>query len=389
MENQNVTVVAEPVQIAGGDAPASFDELDRLIPSKPEPRATPKEEKVQAKEEPKPEKEVKSKDEPKVEAKESKDAAKQDAKEKAPEDAKAQEALAKEIKHFKLKSGDQETEVRSDALVPVKIAGKTEMVSLQDVVNNYSGATHLNRQYAEFKKERETFDSHRTDLNTAVATAHDLLVGKKDLRGFVEYVAEAMGGDPKAIYADMMAKMEASIEQYAQMSPEDRKRMRAEEELSYYRQREETNRAQKAEAKQKEAKQQTLKQVLETHNVDIDTFESRYKELSKLGSYKEEEITPEMVVTYHKNMVTFDTVDKLITQYAPELENKDKEIERIAALSIQTQATPEEIEAVVKQLYDQQAEKKLSKLIDKKEKKSKSEIPVRDPQSAPTFFEEL
>ena len=279
--------------------------------------------------------------------------------------------------------------MRADALVPVKIAGKTEMVPLQDVVNNYSGATHLNRQYAEFKTMSEAHKAEIAEVNTAFAKLHELAVEKKDPRGTIELIAQAMGADPKQLFEDMSAKMMETFEAYAALSPEDRAKRKTEEELTYYRSKDEARKAKAAETQKAQAYEKQVDEIITKSGMDKQTFVTRYEELSGLGSIKKEDITPEMVAKFHGNMTAIENVEKLMTEYAPELENKESEIQRLSQLAIQTGATAAEIEEVVKSLYANQAERKLAKKISSMEKKAKGESPVRDPQKEPMFFDDL
>jgi hypothetical protein len=379
IDNGPIDQAPEPITLAGGDTPASFDEIEALVETKPE-----KTEKPKAKEsEDKPKKEKKDEDEKDEEK--SKEVEPKDGKDAPPKEGE----LAKETKAFKLKIGDQETEVRADALVPVKIAGKTEMVPLQDVVNNYSGATHLNRQYAEFKAKSEAHKAEIAEVDQAFAKLHELAVVNKDPRGTIELIAQAMGADPKQLFEDMSAKMMETFEAYAALSPEDRAKRKTEEELNYYRSKDEARKQKAAETQKAQSYEKQVEEIITKSGMDKPTFVSRYEELAGLGSIKKEDITPEMVAKFHGNMVALENVEKMVTQYAPELENKESEIQRLSQLAIQTGATALEIEEVVKSLYANQAERKLSKKISSMEKKAKGESPVRDPQKEPTFFDDL
>lgn len=392
-ELESVSQSPEPVSLASGDTPASFDELESLGTAKKATKESSSEKSTKAKESKEPE--AKPTKEPKNGKEESnQEKSKEvDSKSTKQDDADAppvkEGELAKEVKSLKLKQGDQETEVRADALVAVKIAGKTEMVPLQDVLNNYSGASHLNRQFTEFKKEREVFESQRSEINSAIKTLHELAVDKQDPRATLEFIAEAMGSDPKELYEKMASQMEEALAKYASLSPEERAFRKQQEELEHYRKQDEKRRLTKAETQKKQETEKQVNEIIQANGMDMDTFANRYKELSEMGSYKPDDITPEFVASYHKNMVAIENVEKLVTEYAPELENQQDEISRLSTLAIQTGATAAEMEEVVKQLYANQSERKLSAKINKMEKKAKGEAPVRDPQKEPTFFDDL
>ncbi len=380
------STIQEPVTISGGDSAVNFDDLERLdsaseVREKTAGTSAPtkKETKDGNEEKGKSESKAKSKDKEVEEPKE----------EKKSQDPKA--TLEKEsqgVKTYKLRNGETETEVAAESMVPVKVNGKTEMVKLQEVLNGYSGQSHLDRQFNQFKKEKTEFESQRSALVGVVSKINQAL-SDGDFRGFVDIVAESMGQDPDKIYNEMIGKIEEKAEQTALLSDEEKTYAKSQRELEYYKSKEQ--KLKEAAAKQKEF--QTLdakvQKILDTSKLDKQTFVNRYEEIVKLGSVKPQDITPEMVAKYHSNMVKIETVEKVIEELAPELENKIDEVNKLASYAIQIDASDEDIKEAVKQLYSNQSERKLTRKIEKMERKSRGEQAVRDPQTDPTFFEEL
>lgn len=384
--------IQEPVQVSGGDSITTFDDLERVTESSivKDKRAEsqpfealdskPKKEKDD-------ESEKSAKSEKSTKSKEEKVSKKT---EEPPKDEAAKLAKDKEvIKNFKLKNGEAEVEVPAEAMVPVKINGKTEMVKLQEVVNGYSGQSALDRQFSSFKKERDTFVQQRELADEAVKSLYDLAVNKKDLRGFIDYIAGAYGQDGAKIFDELVGPLKSQAEELASLTPEERQAKQTAEELEYYRKREQAIKERTAKAKEQSALEAATQKIMSDYGIDQPTFLKRFDELKQLGSIKPEEITPEIVAKYHQNISTIETVEKVLSEVAPELENKDSEIERISTYALQVGAGPAEIEEVVKTLYANQAERKLSRKIEKMQRKSGGETPVKDPQKDPLFFGDL
>ena len=107
--------------------------------------------------------------------------------------------------HFKLKNGDQEIELATDIKVPVKIDGKLTEVTLQEALNRYSQQAHLDKIYKDYKSQSEKFESERKAISDALNSSYDYLVNKKDLRGFLDYMGEALGVDSHALYQDAVS----------------------------------------------------------------------------------------------------------------------------------------------------------------------------------------
>lgn len=381
------TTIQEPVEVTGGDSAVSFDDLDSLSQAS-EVREKTAGASVPTKKEVKNGEEEKGKSESKAKSKD-KEVKEEPKEEKKSQDPKATlEKDSQGVKTYKLRNGETETEVAAESLIPVKVNGKTEMVKLQEVLNGYSGQSHLDRQFNQFKKEKAEFEAKRSELVSTVSKVNQALADG-DFRGFVDIVAESMGQDPEKVYNEMIGKIEEKAEQTALLSEEERNFAKSQRELEYYKSKEQKQREAAARQKELQTLDVKVQQVLDASKMDKQTFVNRYEEIVKLGSVKLEDITPEMVAKYHTNMVKIETVEKVIDELAPELENKIDEVNKLASYAIQIDASDQDIREAVKQLYSNQAERKLTKKIEKMERKSRSEQAVRDPQRDPTFFEEL
>lgn len=387
MENTAVTQTTspEPIVSMGGDSPVSFDELESIsaLPGKVESQQAKKEAKKEKQDGELEHRDGKESDEDKV--RDGKKAKEKDGQEKAREVEKE----VKTVKNIKVKAGDQEIELAHDALVPVKVDGKLEQKSLQEVINGYSGQSSLDRKFAEFKKVQTQFNEERQQLERFVQDSHDLLVNKGDFRGFVEYVAEVMGADPKKVYQETVEKFQTTLEQYQSLSPEEREAAKLQDELEFYKKKDEALRERERMTREEKEYRSKVESVMETHGMDNATFVKRYDELVATGKFDPNEIEADDVARFHKSMQTVENIEGLIEAHAPELENKEEEIHRLMTLAIQNGATKEELEEIVKALYANQAERKLAKKINKLEKKARSETPVKSAGTDPTFFDEL
>lgn len=384
MENTQSQAAAEPIVLAGGDSPASFEDLESVTQVK--------EDKPQKEEKTSKEKPAKESKETEAKTKEKENGEEESHQKESKEVTKKTEEIDKtdsSVKTLSIRVGDQDIAVRSDGLVPVKVAGKTKMVPLQDVINGYSGQSHLQEQYGTYKKERAEWESKRKTLDEFISGAHKKLTDQGDLRGFIEDISKAFGQDPNDVWSKTVGKLEQDTESLLQMTPEQRQAKKAQDELEYYKRRDSELKAKaqrEAEVRDLEVKAQ---QMMEKHGIDQETLAKRYDELVKLGSVKPEEITLESVVNFHKNMAKFESIERMVDELAPELEGREKEIEKLGMYAIQIDASEAEIAEAIKQLYSNQSERKLAKKIEKLEKKARGETKVVDPQKSPTFFDEL
>lgn len=365
---------AEPIVLGGGESPASWDELESVTRRpKAEPQKEPKAEPKESAKKPKEEKEETKEAEP-----------------SKGKEAKGVEKPDSPAKLYKLKSGETEFDVAADALVPVKIDGKVVEVPLQEAINRYSQQSHLDKIYKTFKTEKEGFEKERKGISEALNKSYDYLVNQKDLRGFLDYLGEAMGVDSNALYQDAVGNIRQQVEEYQTMSPEERKFREVEAENAYYRKRMDAQKQTQEAAKSRAALESKVQSVMESHGMDQPALVKAWDDLVKMG-HSAEEITPEFLGTYYSNTKKIDLIESKLSELSPELASDAKTVEQLATYAIQTEASEAEIAEVIAQLYGETPERKLSKKIEKNMKSNRQggSKAVKNAGSDPLFFDDI
>lgn len=384
--NQGTADVQPVIELAGGSSPASFDELEAVSKFKAQRKkietAEEKEAEKAVGKETKSQKDDKGEAEPKKEAK----APKEDKKETEKESVKSVEKTDQTPKLIKVKTQDGETQVRSDAIVQVKVDGKPVEVPVQELLSRYSQKSHLDKLYSDYKVEKQSLVKEREQFNKALNVAYDVLVNKKDIRGFIEYLTDDLGMDGEAIWKESYEKVRQQAEEMALLSPEERKAKELESELEHYRQKEQARRTEASSKKEMQKLENTVMQTIEQFGMSKDAFVGAYDELVKLGT-AEDAITPEMVGKYYKNVQTINAVEEALKSVNPELADDQEKITELATLAINNSATPEEITEVVNQLYGNEVEKKLARKVNKSIQQNAPKN--RNPDKDPLFFDDL
>jgi hypothetical protein len=384
-EIQSTANVSQPIETGGGESPVSWEQLDAVSNFKSEVAKNEAKEEIQA--EKAAERELGSKAKDKGEDSDSKAEAKAKAKEPKAKDEETREKQA-EAKRLKIQHGEEAFDLPLDAKFPVKIDGKVEQVTLSELQARYSQQKHLDKIYTDYKKEKAAFEQERGKMKSMVEKVHDLLVNKKDLRGFIETVAEPLGVDPSQIYQDTLSQMEAKFEEAQLLSPEERKARALEEELSYYRRKQEEAKQAQTTAKARQELETTVESVMQSTGMDKAAFVKSYDELVQLG-FKPDDLSAEQIGSYYRNMQTITRIETRLGEKNPELAQDQALVEKLATLAIQTQASPEEIDQVIEQLYTSESEKKLAKKINKSIRKASAETPVKNPGKDPLFFDDI
>lgn len=393
--NVETASVQQPIEVVGGSTPVSWDELTAVnkwhksFTDEPEVKTAQRrseegddlEEALTTKEE-KGAKHAKEKSSEK-EAREEKDEVKE-----SKAKAKEEKAIKEAVKALKLKHGDKELEVASDALVTVKVDGKNVEVPVQEVINRYSQQKHLDDLFRKHKTERQEFESQRSKLTEVVNKSHELLAQKKDLKGFMEFMSENLGVDGQALYNDAVEKIRQVVEEESTLSPEERRLKHLEEENQYFRSKAEAAKAAQAETARLKQIETDVESVITGRGMQKAEFVQAYDALVQNG-FKADEITPEQVGQYWDNYKLVETIESKLAQVDPEAAGNFDEVEKLANLAIQTDASSEEIEEVINQLYGNTAAKKLSKKITKTMKRAHIENGPKRGGSDPLFFDDV
>ena len=383
----STTSVNQPVVAAGGTSPTSWDELEAVSNFKKEVK------KQEVKEEKDAEREVsKSKKESKAEPETEDDES--DKKEaKAKPDKKDKESNKKEVaekpqapRKLKVKNGDEDLELSADIKVPVKIDGKLTEVTLQEALNRYSQQAHLDKLYKDYKSQSEKFESERKSISEALNKSHDFLVNKKDLRGFLDYMGEALQVDSQALYNDAVANLTKQFEEWQGLSPEERRLKEVEQENAYWRSKHEAKKQEAETAKSRQALESEVKQVMERFSMDQAALVKAYDDLKSLG-HKDEDITPEFLGRYHTNTQKISSIEQSLREIDEALVT-DQNVETLAADMLQLDLSTDEIKEVIRQIYGDTPEKKLTKKMAKSERANRTPGP-KNPDKDPVFFGDI
>lgn len=337
--NTNTLVQTEPISVAGGDSPVSWDDLESISQH------------------------LNLKNEQKTDSKELQsfkfDENEPDFKQNRDQKTKV-DTFKQNAKLLKLKSNGKDIELMSDTMVPVKIDGKIVDVPIQEAINRYSQQSHLDKLYNGFKQEQSKFESERKAISDVFNKSYDLLVNQKDLRGFFDIISQAMGQDSESLYQEHMLQIGKELEEFNTMTPEERRIRKLERENRVHR--EQTERVKQSEARAKSMKeletqaQEVMKQTGMSEKDLVDTFE----ELKKLG-YEESKIDLNQIASYHNAVKTHEFVKEQVSKLAPQV--SDDSVMNITEHALKVGASKDEIAEAIKQLYGDNSGQQLAKKL--------------------------
>lgn len=422
MQAVNVTPPVSEAPFSASDSTAvSFDEIE----------VKPVNRKVAGHDKPKEEPEVESSEtsDQEPESKDDKKEEPDDKKEKK-SDEKTKEAIKKDLKAqgkpktYKVPNpkGDGDIEIAEDSEFEVKVNGAVEKASLRQIIDNYSGSKHLQRELTKFREEQKKFNDDRGLLQDYVNEIHTQLVEKKDLTGFVSAIAEAMGAD--AIEANRLTRdlLNKELDKWSKLDENQRALQVREQELELYRgqsQKQKQMRELKSiEAQLRQETDQVLEKMMshpsfkvkvaqnndlseeELRNLAELEFKNLYDELSKSGQVSLDDFNPERIgKEFEARISEFETqshqsqIGELINDIAPELNDSERQ-EALSMLAKIKRENPDFSAADIREIAVDVYGSKKAKNLSRKLKKTRTttdtaNVKQSDASGAPLSFDDL
>lgn len=389
--NEQTADIQEKIEVHGGEQFSNFDELEALqtkagaleTKTEGEPKA---EETEEAKEEEPKGKEDPNRPDPTAEE----DPGDEDEGEEdlpaAAKDEDASQDEGKPAKIFKVKDGESEIDLKADALIPVKVDGKVEQVSIQDVLENYSGKASLTRKFQEFQKEREDFDDDRKVIQGTLDEFHKLASEAQDPTAAIDFLGEIMGLDMRQYWDDVMGYLSAENEKLAGMTEDERAQYKIQRDNEFQAKQLERQKLEFEKERTRTSLESRLQQIQTNLEVSPSEYSEFYFEILENGKVPEEEITPELVGEYIEGARAYDQLENLIGEVNPELDNPHDAVEELQRVK---QAYPEfgleELKEYAVEVFGSQRTRNLSRKLKKSQPTDTNRVPKKQSVEAWDF----
>jgi hypothetical protein len=300
--NPNVNVMDNAntegkIEMNSGSGPLTFDELDEVLRTKrnskhkkeSEPEDKSKHTKDLTSDDDKGKKESKPK-----EAKESK-SKDQEESEESEKPAPTEEQVRKKIK---AKFADSELDLDEEALVPVKINGKEEMVPIKELLGNYSGKVAWDKRFTELSKSEKSQKMQEMKLRQAAEQVKGIMSEQDpDIRMWK--LSQIAGVDPIEYRNKFFNDNISMLEKWYNMSDDERKADALSYESKIHKQRADTLEAQQKNEHANQALRQKLESLRASHQVSEDEFLSQYDQINQMvtsGQLDESHLNPEQII---------------------------------------------------------------------------------------------
>ena len=289
-------------------------------------------------------------------------------------DEKEVEEVKEEIKKLFGKFGDKEVEIAANTMFKHTVDGKDEDVTLQDLLNNYSGKVGWDKKFQELSDDKKLYKEEITrhedevgKINGYINTFRDKMKNGDSL-GALEYFASFSGMKPYEFREALVQSMAPEIERLAGLNEDQYRSEQLAAENEYLQKQQES--AQK-QMEQEQANKDLLNEIAsvrEAHNIPEEEFRAAYEDLLEDPNFSKE-LSPDLVGQYVNECRAFSKSDELLSSISPKLSENEEVLESVQKMVLENpDFADEDYLEIIKGAYEETlktASKSVSKKVEK------------------------
>lgn len=270
--------------------------------------------------------------------------------------------VERKVKGIKGVLGEDKINIPKEVEVPVKVNGKTEMFSIQDLINNQSSASATAQGFEELKQEKVKVEEEKasymseakelsTHMNAIVRLIDEVESGAEGSNPMapLEYLLELTGRNPYTyIYEKGFNTMFDEFESYGDMTEAEQRSFMAEKKSDYLEKMLESGKSRKEQELVKQRSFQQRDEIRVAHNLSEEQYEDASQSLASLG---EEGATPDQIASHAHSLKAVDFAADALNGIDEELANDEELVADIAAEKLKNpELTVDEITEVIKSI---------------------------------------
>lgn len=197
--------------------------------------------------------------------------------------------------------------------IKVKVNGKEEEVSIEELKSNYSGKVAYDKKFTELDKERKTFLNEKTQIENYVNEFRTIAQSQNMVEA-TKFLGQITGKGPHEVVNELINALAPEIERRYGLTDEELDFENKKAEFDYQKQKLETERNRLTQEKSQGALQAKIDEIMSSHKISAEDWNNAIHTLdSRLP--KDEVITPELVSEY----ITFErantTTESVLESY--------------------------------------------------------------------------
>ena len=205
------------------------------------------------------------------------DSEKEDSKEEE-EELLEDEELPSKYLVAKSKDGDKSYKVPKDALFEVKVDGKIEKLTAQEMVNRAAGATDLAKKHTDFGRAKKQLDTQIAEFQQKAKTVNEnaaMLVHiaqNGNPEDFVQYYANLTGEDPARVMDNLVERVLHYTEQFSGMTEREKQLYNENRRFKFNQGLEQRRQTQTAAEQARQRQNAEIKEALNSHGLTDKEF---------------------------------------------------------------------------------------------------------------------
>lgn len=243
-------------------------------------------------------------------------------------------------KTIRLKSGDESIDLDLEATVPVKVKGRKEFVSLQELRDNFSGHKAWTEEITAAKSKQAELEHQVQDFTAQKeqTKAHFAKIGNMLQEGFenpeadplaaMKYLVDLSGRNVLEFEQRMMEHYGNLAYNFSDMSESEQKLYWTQRENQILKDNQAARQAQIDERKALEQRDSQLASIRDKYGISDEDYSATERELNDLG-YDLKEVTPEQVSKYAALRPLVEETTELCSQFEEDL--SDDEMDALIA----------------------------------------------------------
>jgi hypothetical protein len=292
--------------------------------------------------------------------------------------------MAQARKMIKAKIQDSEIDLDEEALVPVKINGKEEMVQVKDLMTNYSGKTAWDKKFSELDQTRKQTQGQQQKVQE-ITNMIQQVYEEQDPELRIMKIAKLAGIDEMQFRQKFYQDNVQWLEKYYTMSDDERRAEDLAYEAKVHKHRADTLEKSIRDQEDYKSLNGKVENLRASHNVTEREFVEKYDQLEtlvKLGRISSQQVTPETIVQAITNDryvgAALNKIDNLGLQWNEQTKNQN--ITRAVTKAIEHGLT---IEEMIEGMDEAWGIKKAQRKIEEKKRENQEFISGKKPVSQP------
>ena len=302
--------------------------------------------------------------------------AKEASKEEVETEPEKEKEAEESIKKITGKAGNKKYELTSDTVFSHKVDGEEVDVTLQDLLNNYSGKTSYDRKFQEFSESKKELEAERNNYQAELESINEYIgnfaqkIQQDDAMGALEYFAEFSGMKPYEFRNELVRQLAPEVERRSLLSYEEIENENLRQQNEYLLRQQESAEANRTSEQAKQELGNKIRQMQEAHGISDEDFEKSYYEL--VESNYEGDVTPDVVAEYYVHTQAYSRAESVLETIDTNLRNQQQIVENFQRVIVNNPDFDDnDLKEIAEEVYGdfkKKASKSVSKKLPKAEK---------------------